>query len=475
MPAGRAGEVYGPDTDSLDLPGDSPLVFGGGLTGLSAGYALSRSGMSPTVFEAAHVVGGLSRTMISGDFRYDIGGHRFFTKNEEIASFVSGLMGDELVRVERTSKILLRDRFFDYPLRPSNAVFGLGPLMVLRIIADYALERFKRLLGFGRSDMVSLEDWVVSNFGRTMFELYFKEYSEKVWGMDCKRISSSWVAKRIHGLSLGRAVKSAIFRFSGRNIPTLAQSFDYPALGIGRLPERFEEEISKGGRVIKDARLSWLAHDGNRITGAGLAVEGREVSVKGSHYISTVPLTALVDCMSPSPPEHVLKAASGLGYRDLVLVAVAVDRENVTGESWVYIPEKKYPFGRLHEPRNWSPAMAPKGKTLVVAEYFCFEGDHIWNTDDEALGKITVDGLEELGFIKCSEALWSVVLRVPGAYPLFDVGYEERVKVIMDYLDRFENLSIAGRAGAFAYLNMDHAIEAGFRVAKEIRKKALAR
>jgi len=478
MRAGNTDEVLEADSGGLNeqaVQGRNPLVFGGGLTGLSAACKLSRSGMSPVVFEADRVVGGLSRTVVSGDFRYDIGGHRFFTKNSEIGGFVADLMRDELIRVERTSKILLRGRFFDYPLRPFNAVFGLGPVTVFRILFDYIIERSKHLAGAGRREFISLEDWVVSNFGRTMFEIYFKQYSEKVWGISCDNISSLWVAKRIHGLSLGQALKNAFFRYSGRHIPTLADSFDYPALGIGRLSERLEEEINLCGRVMKEARLAGLKHDGEKVTSATLSIAGKESSVRGSHYISTVSLPALVENMSPLPPNHVLQAARGLGFRDLVLVAVAVDRENVTGESWVYVPEKKYKFGRLHEPRNWSSDMAPEGKTLVVVEYFCFNGDDVWMTGDDALGEMTVKGLEELGFMSSSETLWTEVLRVPGAYPLFDVRYEERVKVIMDYLDRFENLSVAGRAGAFAYLNMDHAMDAGFKAADEAMKKAHVR
>lgn len=459
---------------ALSFSASSPLVFGGGLTGLSAGHMLGRAGVSPVVFEADDVVGGLSRTVVSGDFRYDLGGHRFFTTDKEISDYLADLMGDELIRVHRTSKIFLHGRFFDYPLRPSNAVFGLSPLTIFNILRDYCIERLKCLFGLGPRRFVSLEDWVVSNFGRTMFEIYFKQYSEKVWGIGCDRISSSWVARRIQGLSLGKALKNAFFRFSGKDIPTLADSFDYPALGIGRISERLEQEVlNASGQVVKDARLTGLRHEGDRITSAEVRMPTGTRSVSGSHYISTVPLTALVKGLSPEPPAEVRQAAEGLGFRDLLIVAVAADRENVTGESWVYIPEKKYPFGRLHEPRNWSASMAPGGKTLVVVEFFCFEGDDIWNSDDNDLRDVAINGMVELGFMDKSEALWAEVLRVRGAYPLFDVGYAEKVDVIMRYLDRFENLSVAGRGGTFAYLNMDHAIDSGMKAAHEALRKVL--
>lgn len=451
---------------------DSPLVFGAGLTGLSAAHELNRSGRGPVVFEAGDVVGGLSRTVVFGEFRYDIGGHRFFTKDAELSRFVTELMGDELLSVERTSKIFMRGRFFDYPLRPGNAIFGLGPVTVLRILLDYAIEKLRAAMGLGPKALVSLEDWVVSRFGRTMFNIYFREYSEKVWGIDCSQISSSWVSKRIQGLSLWAAVKNAFTRVSGKDIPTLVDVFDYPALGIGRLSERLQDEINVGGSVMTGSRLTGLRHDGKSILSAEVTTPEGPVTARGSHYLSTVPLDSLVRSLSPSAPADVIEAARGLGFRDLVLVSVSVDREDVTGESWVYIPEKKFAFGRLHEPSNWSARMAPPGKTLVVAEYFSFKGDDIWNTSDERLSEMTISGLEELGYIRPHEVISTEVLRVPGAYPLFEVGYEEKVQVVMRFLERFNNLSVAGRSGVFSYLNMDHAMLAGMEAAREVLKKA---
>jgi len=463
MPADSISEILkaGSKMCHPDVPAGSPLIFGGGLTGLSSGYSLSRSGSHPVIFEADGVVGGLSRTIASNGFRYDIGGHRFFTKDTEIRQLVLDLMGDDLLRVERTSKIFLRGKFFDYPLKPFNALYGLGLSTILRVIMDYAIERARDLFSAGRREPVSLEDWVVRKFGRAMFEIYFRIYSEKVWGIGCERISSSWVEKRIQGLSLGVALKNAFFRFSGRDIPSLVDEFDYPALGIGMISERLEHEITRQGRVIKNARLKSLRVEGNSIAGAEVDIEGNTFSVSGSHYISTVPLDSLVKGMTPEPPAHVLEAADGLGFRDLLTVALAVDKDNLTGESWVYIPEKRYPFGRIHEPRNWSSVMAPEGKTLVVVEYFCFRGDEIWNASDRELHDMTVRGLQELGFLRPEEVLWSEVLRVPGTYPLFEVGYSEKVSTLMEYLSGFDNLTVAGRSGTFDYLNMDHAMRSG--------------
>jgi len=445
---------------------DSCVVLGGGLAGLSAGYHLTKAGRKTVLFEAGGELGGLSRTIRAGDFLYDIGGHRFFTKKEHINELVKGLMGDELDLVHRKSKIFMFGKFFDYPLRPTNAVFGLGLGTVMRIMADYGLSRVRGMLF--HPDIVSLEDWVVRNFGRTMFNIYFKQYSEKVWGIDCSRISQSWVAKRIQGLSLGTAVKNAFFKFTGREIPTLADTFFYPKLGIGRIAERFGEEIRRTNPVLTSSGVVKLTHDDSRITGIEIQNCKRSYPVEGADYISTIPMNMLVQMMDPAPPEDVSRAAASLGYRDLLTVSVMVDRENVTDQTWIYIPEKKYLFGRLHEPKVWSRSMAPEGKTLVVVEFFCFKDDHIWNRSDEELSRITIEGLEELGFFTRKEVLGTDVLRVPKAYPLFEVGYEKHCKVIYDYLSGFKNLHIAGRSGMFQYQNMDHALESGMEAAETL-------
>jgi protoporphyrinogen oxidase len=251
----------------------------------------------------------------------------------------------------------MRGRFFDYPLRPGNAVFGLGLTTVLRILADYASLKLRPRNG----EAVTLEDWVVGRFGRTMFNLYFKEYSEKIWGLDCSQISQRWVSQRIRGLSLGTALKNAFFRFTGKEIPTLADAFLYPELGIGRIAERFSEEIAGENTVLTDAAVSAIRHGDSLITGLEVTNCANTCQVEGRDYISTIPLNVFVGMMEPQPPPEVLRAARSLRYRDLITVAVTVDRESVTDQTWVYIPEQKYPFGRLHEPKAWSRKMARPG------------------------------------------------------------------------------------------------------------------
>lgn len=442
------------------------LILGGGLTGLSAGYVLTKEGLRVKVLEGDSAVGGLSKTIVSNGFRFDLGGHRFFTKNEEINDFVRNLMNGELLSVPRRSKIYMLNRYFDYPLKPFNAILGFGLPTTLKILSDYGNEKLKQLLR--EPDNVSLEDWVVSNFGRKMFNIYFKEYSEKVWGIECNTISSEWVAQRIRGLSLAKAVKNAFFRFNGRDIPTLADRFLYPQLGIGRISDRLRDGIDRGNSVFTETRVQRINHSNFKIYSILVSNHKQSAVLHGKEFISSMPVTNLVNILDPAPPENILNAASKLRFRDLMVVAIMISRKRITDQTWIYFPEQKIPFGRIHEPTNWSEKMAPEGKTLMVAEFFSFMGDTVWNESDGRLVDITIENLEKLGFIEKHEVIDSAVVRVPKAYPLLEVGYKERCDELYNYLRRFKNLHIAGRAGMFKYYNMDHAIESGIKTAERI-------
>lgn len=447
------------------------VILGGGLAGLSAGVVLSRTGMPVVVVEGGRDVGGLARTVEHDGFRFDLGGHRFLTGNKAVERFVADLLKDDLLAVPRKSRIFLRNRFFDYPLRPANALFGLGIPTTLRILADYGIERIASLAG--RPPVVSLEDWVVGRFGRKMFDLYFRDYSEKVWGIDSSRISAGWVAQRIAGLSLWEAVKNAFSKRSGRGINTLADRFLYPRLGIGQIARKLRDEIEVRNTVMTGTLALRVHHED--FTVRSVLVSGAdEYDIEADDYIASIPLTTLVRMLHPSPPDAVLEAAARLRYRDLVIVTVMLDREQVTDLSWLYLPEKHIPLGRIHEPKNWSPFMAPPGRTHLVAEYFCFQGDAIWNAADEALTDLSVQHLSRLNFFNAREVIGSCVVRAPRAYPLLDIEYRLHHDLIMDYLKRFKNLRVVGRGGTFQYLNMDHAIASGIEAAEAIRGKAPA-
>lgn len=445
------------------------VILGGGLAGLSAGYALTRAGRRVQVLEADSTTGGLARTITHGRFRFDLGGHRFHTANRRIDEFVRGLLGEELLAVPRSSKIFLRQRYFDYPLQPLNACFDLGIATTCAILAGYAQARFAQR--WRRTPLVCLEDWVVAHFGRPLFEIYFRDYSEKVWGIPCQRIAAEWIAQRVQGLSLGAAIRRACFKASGNALPTLTDAFVYPRLGIGRIADKLRAGIEPADAVLTDARVTRIRHSGSRVLSVSVRHGERDREFRGDEFISTIPLQQLVQLLHPRAPEEVLAAAAQLRHRDLVIVAVMLNRPRATDLTWIYFPEKHIPFGRVHEPTNWSPHLAPPGTTVLVAEHFCCRGDATWGTRDEDLVAATAAQLAQLGFIRREEVIDGVALRIPAAYPLFEVGYQGRCDTLLAYLDRFPNLHLAGRGGMFRYYNMDAAIESGLSAAETVLQR----
>lgn len=445
---------------------DGVLILGGGLAGLTAAEVLSRASQPVTVIEAQEKVGGLARTIKHKGFRFDLGGHRFVTNNQNLQHYVSKLLAEDCLSVPRSSKILLRNRYFDYPLRPLNAICGFGPLMTVSILFDYLRQRIRTR--FIKSAPVSLKDWVTSHFGRTLFNIYFREYSEKVWGIDCQRIDMDWMQQRVQGLSLAKAIKQSLFPSRAQPLATLTNRFLYPRFGIGQIADRLAQKVSESNPIHTRMRVLKVNHSNFQIKNVEVERKGQKRTLSGRHFISSIPLPMLVRAMQPSPPAEVLSAASHLGSRDLLTVTLMLDCPQITQHTWIYIPEKTIPFGRIHEPSNWSASLAPEGQTHLVVEYFCSRGDLIWNSSDKSLTKNTIDQLVSLGLIRAQDVFDSVTTRIANAYPLFEVGYKKNCRTVYDYLENFTNLYTAGRGGMFRYYNMDHAMMAGMDAAEKI-------
>lgn len=443
------------------------VILGAGLSGLAAAFKLSTEGARVICLERSLTAGGLARTINHNGFRFDLGGHRFKTDNKAIECFVRQILNNDIRTVKRASKILLRGKYINYPLKPLNAIFSLGIVTASKILLDYTIERLRPHKE--TAHLNSLQDWVIHNFGKTLYDIYFKEYSEKVWGLNGSEIDMLWIKQRIQGLSLGAAIKNALLPKINSNFQTLTSHFLYPTLGIGQIVERLEEKIkNSNGKVTTKTQIKKIMHQNNRVTGVLAKTDNSVVRFKSNNFISSIPLPALVQLFSPKPPQTVLDAAASLRYRDLIIVAIMIDRARVTDQTWIYLPEDNIPFARIHEPTNWSSSMAPEGQTLLVAEHFCFAGDSTWNADDQKIVKNTVTSLLSLGFIKRHEVIDSYVLRVPKAYPLFEIGYSTRTQIISNYLQQFTNLIPIGRSGLFRYYNMDDAIASGLEAASEI-------
>ncbi len=441
------------------------IIMGGGLTGLAASYQLANNSIPSLILERGSTLGGLARTFNSGGFRYDLGGHRLLTSNRWVEQLFRELLGDHLLEVERKSQILLNGRYFHYPLRPLNAIRGFGTATSLKILKDFLTEKTRGL--YHQRPNLSLQDWVTSNFGRSLFEIYFRDYSEKVWGIGCNQISSEWVAKRIQGISLWKAIRTAITRMRKPQELTLSDRFYYPLEGIGELP-RAILKATPHARLEINTEVVEIYHSERRITGLTVMTPGGLRRVKGSGYISTIPVTTLLRSLRPVPPEEIMNEAREVKYRDLIVVVVMLRQDRVTDLNWLYIPQKTVPFGRIHEPGNWSPIMSPPGKTHLVVEYFTSRGEDLWEMSDWALESLTTYHLEKLGIINSKNVIGTETRRVSHAYPVFDLDYKKRMKKITTYLSGFHNLILAGRTGGFEYLNMDEAILSGIAAAERL-------
>jgi protoporphyrinogen oxidase len=445
----------------------SVVVMGAGPAGLAAGMALSHAGWSVRVVEAMDCVGGLARTIEHDDFRFDIGGHRWFTKKDELNQFFVNLLQEEVIWVDRISRVYFDGKYVDYPLRARNVMTRISPATGARALADFAVAQTTQT--FNPKPINSMEDAYVAQFGRTLYELFFRRYSEKVWGRPCTELSGDWVSQRSNGLSLMTTIRDALKRTDGK-VQSLVEKFMYPRYGYGRISERMADAIIRGGgRVDTGQRVVAAHHDGQRITGVTVSDGRREERIDADVVISSIPMTELAQILTPSADTAVLEAAKSLTYRDLVTVHLMLDRPQVTNDTWVYLHDPALKCARLHEPRNWSPDMAPPGKTSLVVEYFADMGDELWQQTDDDICELAVDELADtLHFIDKNDVMGAFAVRSRDAYPRYDVQYAPSVDRIKDHLRSFENLSIVGRGGTFRYNNTDHAIETGLLAARQI-------
>lgn len=451
------------------------VIAGGGPAGLTAAYEMTKNGRGCVVLEADRkMVGGISRTDVYKGYRFDIGGHRFFSKSDEINQLWREILGDQLISRRRMSRIYYDRKFFDYPLKPINALLGLGPIRAAKILASYFKARVKPI-----SPEKSFEDWVVNRFGRVLFEIFFKTYTEKLWGMPTHEISSDWAAQRIKGLSLTRAVVSGLFGSLGKGrgkgkgevIKTLIDSFHYPRLGPGQMWEMTRDRVvAQGGTVVNDRRVVRVEHDGRAVSAfVATDAEGREHVYRGSHYLSTLPIRHLIRALDPPPPAEVLRAADALKYRDFLTVVLIVDQPETFPDNWIYVHEPEVKLGRVQNFKNWSPDLVPDpSKSSLGLEYFCFEGDHLWEMADQELVALGRREIATIGLVDPDKVIDGCVVRMPKAYPVYDEIYQEHLSVIRHWLAGLGNLHLAGRNGMHKYNNQDHSMMTALLCARNI-------
>ncbi|MEX5707473.1 NAD(P)/FAD-dependent oxidoreductase [Parafrankia sp. FMc6] len=450
------------------------VVIGAGPAGLSAGWELMKREIPVTIIEGDSVVGGISRTAQRDGWRFDIGGHRFFTKVPEVEKLWHEILPDEdfLLR-PRSSRIYYNGKFFDYPLKAGNALGGLGVAEAARCIGSYALAKLRP-----PKDQSNYENWLVARFGWRLYRTFFKTYTEKLWGVKVSDMPSDWAAQRIKSLSLMNAITNAVLpKRNQTDITSLIEEFQYPKFGPGMMWETAADKIVKqGGRIVFEEKVRKIHHENGRATGVTTVVTGgygpgagapessrddlgTEYQYTGDHFISSMSFSSLVRVMDPPVPPRVLAAANALKYRDFLTVALVVPESAGFPDNWIYIHAPDVKVGRIQNFASWSPFLVKDGRTCLGLEYFVFEGDEMWNSSDEELIALGTKELAKLGLVQADQVEQGYVVRMPKAYPYYDMDYKKNVDIIRGWLEDYApNVHPVGRNGMHRYNNQDHSM-----------------
>ena len=441
------------------------VIIGAGPAGLTAAYELSNNDKKIIIIEKKSQVGGLAETKVFGNYRYDIGPHRFFTKNKEVYELFLKILRDDAVEVNRTTRIMFKNKFFNYPLTPLNALFGLGVSESIVSGFSYIFARLKSYLKI--SKISNFEDWVVDRFGRKLFNNFFKNYTEKVWGIDCKDIGSDWAAQRIKGLSLSTAIKFALFPNSKKRPKTLVDKFYYPRLGAGMLWEKFEEYVKgQDVEVVKNKKVTGVNNNGDNFK---ITIEddlGNQTSINTKYVFFSNPLLEFIDIYDADIPESVITAAKSLNYRNHISVHITIDKK-LFDDNWIYIHSPDLDMARISDFTNFSDDMSEEGKYPLTLEYFCFEEDEIWNKNNSDIIDFALKELKSI-FDEEFNVVHSEVSRNAKAYPVIKTGYQEHIDVIKNWLAGLHNITAIGRSGMFKYNNQDHAMATGLYAARTL-------
>jgi len=452
------------------------FVIGAGPAGLTAAYCLTKEMRSVIVIEKDPVyVGGISRTVRYGDFLFDIGGHRFFSKSKEVVDLWHEILPDDFITRRRLSRIYYGGKFYSYPLNAFQALRNLGIFTSTLCMLSYAFAK-----AFPIASPRSFHDWVRNQFGERLFQIFFKTYTEKVWGMSCDEISADWATQRIKGLDLSVAVMNALKRSFGRKpaadaggdgvVKTLIETFQYPRRGPGMMWEAAAARVTeRGGRILMDRELVELAYDHARslwqievATGTG----SRE-TYTARHVVSSAPVRELVQKFSPKPIS--LLHARELRYRDFLTVALMVNKPELFADNWIYIHDPSVKVGRVQNFGSWSPEMAPPGSTCLGLEYFCFEGDGLWTMSDDELIALATREVAKVGLVSAADVIGGCVVRQPKAYPVYDDAYRDHMATIRrDLESSYPTLHLIGRNGMHKYNNQDHAMMTAMLAARNI-------
>lgn len=443
------------------------IIIGGGPAGITAAYKLSENGIRSILFEKNPTIGGLSKTVHYKGCHIDPGGHRFFTDNQEIKQFWEKLIGTDMSLVQRNSSIYFNGRLLDYPLNAYNVLTSLGVGDIFTTITSYFYSRI-----FPVKPVITFEHHISNMFGKKLYETFFKGYTENVMGLPCSEISADWATSRIQDFSLGAALiqASGVNNNNNNKARTQVEAFYYPAYGPGMLWDKMAEQIkSRKSQIINNAEVVRIYHNNGEIDSLEVNIDGNKKEIRGRQFISTMPLRELIMRLRPLPDKEVIEAANKLKYRDFITVALVIRKKEVFNQQWIYVNERSINVRRIQNYKNWSAVMVDdKNKTCLGMEYFCFRNDDIWNLPDKELIELAKTEIAFLFKINPEDIEDSAVIRLPDAYPIYDIKYKDNLLVIMKYLSILTNLHTIGRNGLHTYINMDHAIDMGLKVCDKL-------
>jgi protoporphyrinogen oxidase len=447
------------------------LILGAGPAGLACAMELSRKGRHSFVVEKDAQIGGLAKTLTirEGELEFltDIGPHRFFSKNQYLYDFIEDLLQEEWRKVPRLTRQFIDGKFYDYPVKALQVFRNIGPWKSTRILLDYAWARLR--FGLLRRPMLTFEDYVVANFGRTLAEFSMINYTEKIWGIPASTIHPDWARQRIHGLNLWSVFVNVLRHAfaggkKGHSKPkSLVDEFYYPQFGTGRIYEEIGKHLrATGTEIHTGSEPVQIRHDGQRITEVDVRfADGSVRTLRPETVVESVPITRFLDLLQPAPPAEVMAAAAGLRWRAQVYLFLTLDKESVTKDNWIYFPNKDIPFGRTSEMKNFSSDMCPPGKTSFFVEFFAFETDAIWSMDQHQVLDLVMPYFEKWGFFTRQDVRQAYLWKRPCVYPVYDMEYDQRLATVRGWLDQLGNLIYLGRPGRFRYTNQDHSLEMG--------------
>lgn len=454
------------------------LIIGAGPAGLSAAYSLCTKGHSVIIVEKDPIyVGGISRTVSYKGFRFDLGGHRFYTKSSTVQKFWELILGEDFLTCSRKSRILYNGRFFNYPLDIKNVLSNLGMIQSFLCLMSYIWVKI-----FPKVSIVSFEDWVTNQFGARLFKIFFRTYTEKVWGMPCNKISSDWASSRIKGLDMISLLKSLFFpqrvdKNGVKIVKTLIDKFRYPRLGPGQCWDLVANIVKgSGSQIVMNAQVVGISKCQEGGYEVSCVTEGKEMKYQVSNIISSMPLQTFVNSTKEMVPDEIRTCANRLSYRDFLIVVLILDKQDLFDDNWIYVHDPKVLVGRIQNFKNWSIDMVPdKSLTALGMEYFCFKGDDLWTKEDSELILLAEKELRSIGLLSDAKVIDGSVVRVPKAYPVYEGNYSEDILSIREYFkEHYPQIQFVGRNGMHFYNSQDHSMMTGFLAAENIIQGANA-